>query len=260
MRNLLLLVFMISAYLHPCFSDADWTRLVVRISTDDQAGATSLLRKELYDLQYDAQYTVGDFLFKHKEREASITEFLKNPKIEQRYLTDGTVEYGYQLPLAGGIIREIMPDAHPVQLMVPMLCPTCGQPWPHDKSLPEGVALIPKDNEFSDFSGIIIDCRGFALKPSIFPKILNENLVEVYSSDFADTQFLMLRGLVAYYDNETQAEFRVGQNPLTIKAIGVAGKVTADIKISSLDAQRIHSSQNNLNLLRECRVAIISGQ
>ena len=260
MSRLLFLVFGIIAYGHPCFADADWTRLVVRVSTNEQAKATSLLKEELYDLQYDAQLKLSDVLIKNPESESAIMESLENPKIEQHYLTDGTIEYDYQIPLTGSIIRETMPAARPVQLMVPMLCPTCGQPWPHDKSLPEGLTLIPKDNEFSDFTGIIIDCRGFVLRPCMFPKILNEKLGEVYSSNFTDPQFLVLRGLVAYYDDEAQAELRIGKNPMIIKATGVTGKVPTDIKISSRDAQGIHSSQNNLNLLRECRVAIIFGQ
>jgi hypothetical protein len=259
MRKIPLFLLLMSGFLHPDSADVDWAKLVLRGSTHDQSAATILLKQELYDLQYDAQTQVSDFLRSHPDREPSIIGFLKYPKIEQRYLTDGTIEYGYRLPLVGGIIQEILPDAGPVRLMVPMLCPTCGQPWPQDKRLPQGITLIPKDNEVTDFSGIIIDCRGFALKPCLFPKILNEAQADVYSSDFANAKYINLRGLVGYYDDEIQAKSRVGENPLIIRALGVTGKKPANIKISSLDAQRIHSSQNNLNLLRECRVAIVSG-
>ncbi|KPL15722.1 hypothetical protein AMJ74_00930 [candidate division WOR_3 bacterium SM1_77] len=260
MRRMPLFLFIVSAFLHPCFAEFDWARLILRESTNDQASATGILKKELYDLQYDSQMRVGDFLRTHPNLETLIIEFLKHPKIDQHYLTDGTIEYGYQLPLIGGIIREILPAAQPIQLVVPMLCPTCDQPWPGDKRLPEGITLIPRENEVSDFSGIIIDCRGFTLTPCLFPKILNETLVDVYSSNFADPHNLILRGLVAYYSDEMQAKSRIGENPLLIKALGVTGEKPTDIKISSVDAQRIHSSQNKLNLLRECRVAIVFGQ
>jgi hypothetical protein len=260
MRKFPLFFFSVIVLFKICFADVDWARFVIRESTKDQTSATGLLKQELYNLQYDSKIRVGDFLRMHPDLERTITELLKRPKIDQHYLTDGTIEYGYQLPLAGGIIQTILPDVQPVQLMVPMLCPTCGQPWPEDKRLPEGVTLIPKENEVSDFSGIIVDCRGFALKPCIFPKILSEKLVEVYSNNFTDSQYLILRGLVAYYSDDTQARLRIGDNPLVVKALGITGDKATDIKISSADARLIHGSQNNLNLLRECRVAIIFGQ
>jgi hypothetical protein len=260
MRKFPLFLFIVTALLNTCLADVDWARLVIRESTNDQTSATGLLKKELYNLQYDAEMRVADFLRMHPDLERSITEFLKRPKIDQHYLTDGTIEYGYQLPLVGGIIQALVPDVRPVQLMVPMLCPTCKQSWPRDRRLPEGITLIPKENEVSDFSGIIIDCRGFALTPCLFPRILDETLVEVYSGNFADSQYLTLRGLVTYYSDETKARLRIGDNPLLIKALGITGGKATDIKISTADAQRIHGSQNNLNLLRECRVAIIFGK
>jgi hypothetical protein len=260
MRKILFFCFIISTILNPCYADVDWKILVVRVFTGDQSAATRLLKQELSGIQYNAHMSVGDFFDMHPELELPIYEYLKRPKIDQHYLTDGTIEYGYHLPLVGGIIQEILPDAQPVSLMVPMLCPTCRQPWPEHIHLPEGVSLIPKNNEASDFSGIIIDCRGLALEPCLFPRILSEGMVDVYSSDFADPQYLIMRGLATYHRDEKQTQIRTGENPLRIKAMGITGDCKTNIIISTSDAQTIHSAQNNLNLLRECRVAIIVGE
>ena len=260
MRKIPLFFFLISAILNYCYGDVDWKILVVRVFTNDQSVATKLLEEELYGTQYNVQMSVGDFLNLRPELELSVREFVKRPKINQHYLTDGTIEYGYHLSLVGGIIQEILPATQPVNLMVPMLCPTCRQPWPEHMHLPDGISLIPKDNEISDFSGIIIDCRGYTLEPCLFPKILSEGMVDVYSNDFADPQYLIMHGLATYYRDEEQAQIRTGENPLHIKAVGVTGDTKTNIIISTPDAQTIHSAQNNLNLLRECRVAIIVGE
>ena len=260
MQKIPLFFFIISAILNYCYAEVDWKILVVKVFTSDQSAATRLLKQELYSVQYNAHMSVGDFIRLNPALESPMHEFLKRPKVNQHYLTDGTIEYGYHLPMIGGIIQEILPDAQPVSLMVPMLCPTCGQPWPEHQHLPDGISLIPKDNEVADFSGIIIDCRGLALKPCLFPKILSEGMVDVYSSDFADPQYLIMRGLATYYNNEEQAQMRIGEKPLRIRAVGITGENNTNIIISTADAQTIHSAQNNLNLLRECRVVIIVGE
>jgi hypothetical protein len=254
------LFLMIFALMLPCFADVDWANFILRESTTDQKLVLGLLRDELYGLQYDAQTRVGDLLRKNPDQEERVTELLNHYISDQHYLTDGTMEYGYELSLLPGIIAEIMPAQQSIQLVVPMLCPICKQEWPPDQKPPEGITLIPKDNEISDFSGIIIDCRDFALTPCLFPKIFNESMLEAFSSDFADAHYVIRRGLAGYYGDETEAESRIGENPLVIRALGVIGKKRTDIKISSADTKRIHSSQNILNLLRECRVAIVFGQ
>jgi len=251
---------MIFALMLPCFADVDWGTISLRESTNDQRAALGLLKEELYGLQYDASTKVGDILHKNHDQEEKVSTLLNHYRIEQHYLTDGTVEYVCELSLVPSIVAQLLPEQQPVQLVVPMLCPTCRQEWPADRMPPEGITLIPKDNEISDYSGIIIDCRDFALTSCLFPKIFSEAKLEVFSHNFADAHYIIQRGVVGYYRDETEAQSRVGDNPLVIRALGVVGKKSTDIKISSADTQRIHSSHNNLNLLRECRVAVIVGQ
>ena len=260
MRKIPLFFFIFAALLNHGHADVDWKILVVRVFTGNQSTATELLKQELYDIQYNAQMSVGEFLHLHPELESPLRESMKHPKVDRHYLTDGTIEYGYHLPLVGSIIQHVLPAARPANLMVPMLCPTCKQPWPAHTHLPEGISLIPKDSEFSDFSGIVIDCRGLELEPCLFPKILSDGMVDVYSSNFADPQSIIVRGLITYYDDEKQAQIRTGENPLRIQAMGITGDKKTNIIISTPDAHAIHSAQNNLNLLRECRVAIIVGE
>jgi hypothetical protein len=247
-------------FLQPCFADMDWANLVLSASTSDQDLAKRILRNELDSLFYDAQIRVGDFLRTHPEQELKIVASLNQLRMEQRYLTDGTVAYEYELPLLPGIISTILPAARPVLLVVPMVCPLCGQEWPADILPPEGITLMPKENIESNFSGIIIDCRGLALTPCLFPRILSDAQNEVFSSDFADPHYIIQRGLTAYYSDKKQARERVGDKPLVINALAVTGDNSTNIVISTRDTRLIHGSQHNLDLLKECGVAIIFGQ
>jgi len=259
MRKILLFIFTLSMLAQPCFGDMDWANLTIRQSTNDQSKAVELLKTELHELQYDADMNVGDFFHKHRDQENMALELLRGHKMDQHYLTDGTIEYVYCLPLTPGIIAAILPESKPVKFVVPMLCPCCGQAWPAEKQPPEGITLIPKEIETTDFSGIVIDCRGLKLTPCLFPKIFNDSLNEVFSVNFADTNYIVQHGLIRYNADSVQSYSRIGDRPLRITALDVLGNKRTDIKISSYDSQRIHGSQNNLNLLRECRVAIIFG-
>jgi hypothetical protein len=242
-----------------CFAEMDWGRFVLKESATHQEQAFDLLKNELYSLQYDATSTVGEFLLK-TDRQAHLTEHLYRYKMDQYYLTDGTTEFGFNLTLTPSIMSLIIPEKRPVQLVVPVLCPTCGQEWPADKQHPPGIQLSPKEVEKEDYTGIIIDCRGLKLNPCFFPRIFNEKLQEVFSIDFADSRHVIERGLVYYTESEPRDDPLTGSNPLRIRAIATMGPHRTDIKISLPDSRRIHGSQKNLKLLRECRVAIISGQ
>ena len=46
-------------------------------------------------------------------------------------------------------------------------------------------------------------------------------------------------------------------NPLTVKAVGVAGKNKTDIVLADQDAARIRQLAANLNFLREARVVML---
>jgi len=237
----------------------DWMNFVLKESASQQDQAFDLLKNELYTLQYDATSTVGEFL-QINNREAPLTEYLRRYKMDQYYLTDGTTEFGFNLALTPSIMSLILPGKKPVQLVVPVLCPTCGQEWPADKKYPDGMQLKPKETATGEYTSIIVDCSSLELSPCFFPRIYNEKFQEVYSIDFADSNHAAESGLVKYAESRGSITQLTGDNPLKIKALETVGPHRTDIKIPSSAALRIHGSLSNLELLRECRVVIISGQ
>jgi hypothetical protein len=250
--------FILIFILQAASAEMDWENTIIKASDTDKSKLSDLLKDELYALQYDENTTVGGFLKSDSERESEMKELINEYKIlDQHYLTDGSIEYVYQLSLNSKIISLLLPVTKPVKYIVPMLCPCCGQEWPQDKPVPEGIELVPKQIESIEYTGIIIDCRGFNIVPSLFPKIYSEGLEEIYSINFADPRHVVDEGLIQYTTKDIQNSLRVGKNPLKIEAIGVIGNKPTNIKISSTDARRIHGSKKNIQLLKECRVIVI---
>ncbi|MEO0141916.1 MAG: hypothetical protein ABIL15_00995 [candidate division WOR-3 bacterium] len=236
----------------------DWKDMTLKVS--GSINARDSLKKEFFAIQYDARQTVGDFLAMDLKRRQRLEEIINADIIvNQHYLTDGNTEYSFRLKLGSRIITLLIPEQNSVKPVVSMLCPCCGQEWPKDKPIPPGVELVPKEIESIEYTGIIIDCRGLKFNPSLFPKIYNELLEEVYSVNFASRSSLVDNGLVLYTTEELYNHPRTGYNPLRVRALATMGQKYNDIQISSYDARRIHGSKKNLNLLKECRVAIIFG-
>uniref|UniRef100_A0A7C4TI48 Uncharacterized protein n=1 Tax=candidate division WOR-3 bacterium TaxID=2052148 RepID=A0A7C4TI48_UNCW3 len=236
----------------------NWNTMTLNVHLPNSSFARDSLKKEFYQLPYDGQQTIGDFLGTDFNRWRRIEEIINEDiSIGQYYLTDGGLEFSAQMKIGSKVLSLLIPEAKPVKLIVPMLCPCCGQEWPKDKPVPPGLELIPKEVESIEYTGIIIDCRGLKFNPTLFPKIYNEVLNEVYSVNFASRGAIIDNGLVLYTTEEIYNHPRIGYNPLRIRALGTTGQRFSDIQISSYDARRIHGSKKNLNLLKECRVAII---
>lgn len=89
------------------------------------------------------------------------------------------------------------------------------------------------------YTGLIIETRGFKIRPAICPKIVDESGRIVYGAFEVDKADDYPAGVVGYAKLKKDAEERVGNNPLTIEAIKESGKRKTDIVISNSDAQKI---------------------
>jgi len=255
------MIFIVVFSMGTAVADMDWETMTLKTSAQDRSTAIDFLEQELYTLQYDANRTVEDFLRTHFTLSKKLTDVLRNYQvIQQNYLTDGGIEYVCEAKIASDVLAVLIPPmTERVPLVVPMLCPCCGQPWPRGKAVPADHELVPQEVEPTQYSGVVIDCRDFPLTPCLFPRIYNDLNEEVFSVNFAHHDHLVQNGLVLYTTQELHNHSRTGDNPLRIKARGVFGNALTDIKISSFDARRMHGSKHNLQLLKECRVAIIIG-
>jgi len=109
------------------------------------------------------------------------------------------------------------------------------------------------------YTGMVVDARGIQAIPVIAPRILDENLEEVFGPTYASREFAVQHGMVSYEANIWQAKFdlRVSDNPIIVKALKATWPDRSDFIISNSDAAKLRSASEHLLFLRECRVIIV---
>ena len=116
-----------------------------------------------------------------------------------------------------------------------------------------------KANKEVIFSGLIIDCRGFKLKPALSPKVIDEDGKEIYGSSYVTKEWAVKYGIVGYtktVDGAAKLD-RIGDKPGQIKAVKASGENSTDVVISKEDAADVRSAAKNLKFLSECRVVFV---
>ncbi len=129
----------------------------------------------------------------------------------------------------------------------------------------EPIDIVPS----RPYSGIIIDARGqltvhgeFVKSDTsacFFPTIWDENMNIIYEKNEVKPDFIKENGLVTYdYSNNTERyAWRVGNDPLYIKAVEVFGINRTDPVIKRSDALKILTVPENIALLNEGKVVIL---
>ena len=267
-------VLLVLAFAGVVFAEStlDWSTLAVRVTVPNQSleaePAREVVAATILDALkpacYDAEMTVEEFWARNPMVEARIGKFTVFPKkVKTRYLSDGSAELEYEIPLAGAILDGIMPETGGGKPLTPMCCPVCKRPWPEGEPVPAGAILVPKEEEHPiPYTGVLIDARGLGSNPAFFPKIVNEDGLEAYSTGFVLKPYAVERGMVSYVYSTQEAyqSERLGMNPLRITALRVKGRNRTDLVIANSDAQKLHGSQWNLRLLERCQVVVLIDQ
>ena len=91
------------------------------------------------------------------------------------------------------------------------------------------------------------------------PKILDENGKEIYGSAMVDREYAVQQGMVGYAKDlsAAQANSRVTDKPITVKALKTSGPAKCDLVISSGDAAKLAAAAENLSFLQKCRVMVV---
>ena len=177
---------------------------------------------------------------------AKIQELVKNaPVIKQAYLSDGTLWITIEFRLWGAFTQLILPsEVKQIETITPI-----------DSSLKDD--KIKSDEP--EWTGLIVDARGVGLKSALVPYILDDLGGQVYGPEFISRDFAVQWGMCGYTSDVNAAPKidRVGQNPLTVKAIRATGHEPTDIVISAVDASRIRAASEHVVILREGKVIVV---
>jgi hypothetical protein len=154
--------------------------------------------------------------------------------VETRYFPGGAVETAVQLPFAGQLTALFLPAVSSVT--------------------PDGEPRVEAVH-----TGVVIDARGLAIQPALFPKIMDERGQTLYAPESVDREAAVQQGYVAYAKafDQAPAQARVGEHPLVLRALRVAGETRVDLVLSDAEATRIRDYAATRRLVRQCRVLIV---
>ena len=188
--------------------------------------------------------TVQNFMTTNDVVTSQINGYLKGfeQKGREKYMSDGSVEVTMEIPIDGvGSIGDML--------------------------LGGSIGDAPAKTKFEGkaakkevlFSGLIINAQGLKIKPSLSPKILDPEGLEIYGSAYVTKEWAVKYGIVGYSKSVGAAAKleRVGDKPGTIKAIKASGQNSTDLVISKEDAEAVRSAAKNLKFLSQCRVIIV---
>lgn len=108
----------------------------------------------------------------------------------------------------------------------------------------------------TEYTSLVIDTRGFNLKPMIFPAIYDENGLEIYNRYYIDIEYGKKYGIVSYVYNESEINNskRTGKLPFYTIAIK---QTNGNPVIAFKDVKKIFGSNKTLNNLKQCKVIFI---
>jgi hypothetical protein len=160
--------------------------------------------------------------------------------MDKKYMSDGSVEVTVGMKLAGALADTLLPKG-------PQTPPTG-----------LGGTLAP-GTQGQLYTGLIVDARGLGIRPAMAPKVMNEDGKEVYGSAWISRDYAVREGMVGYLKDPVaaQANPRVTDKPLMVKALKPSGDARVDMVISNAEAAMLHSAAQNLSMLEKCRVIIL---
>ena len=219
------------------------------------AGAMNKARHNLLEtivgLRINTESRVIDIVENYPSVMSQLREMAyQAPEIDnlRRYLYDGSVEVWSQMQLNGGFTQLILPpDIRQIESIKQLMT---GKNFTQPETSSRSANI---------YSGMVVDARGLQAIPVIAPRILDENLEEVFGPTYASREFAVQQGVVRYTANLWQAKFdlRVSDNPIVVKALKTIWPRRCDFIISNSDADKLRSASEHLLFLRECRVIIV---
>jgi hypothetical protein len=186
-------------------------------------------------VRLDASQMFGQAVSQAEARRQEVEALVAQAAVvETRYLSGGTVETAVQLPFAGRLTALFLPASSTVT--------------PDGEPRSEAV-----------HTGVVIDARGLDIQPALFPRIVDERGQTLYTPESVDTEAAVQQGYVAYAKafDQAPAQARIGEHPLVLRALRVAGETRVDLVLSEAEATRMRDYAATRRLVRQCRVLII---
>ena len=208
----------------------------------------------------DAQAKLVEYIKVQVETNASMTDYeidvyqvrtsaqgvIRNAKEvgTPQYFDDGTCKVIMEMPLFGGSgsVAEVafLPFKDEPKVSFPQPSMTVSQP------------------SGSNYTGLIIDCRGKNLNPVMSPVIKNSNGQAIYGHQNLNYDKIIVSGMASYASdiNDQISRSRAGNNPLVIQATALSD-LDANPVVSVADADKILAANQHDKFLENCAVVFV---
>ncbi|MBW1923633.1 MAG: LPP20 family lipoprotein [Deltaproteobacteria bacterium] len=193
-------------------------------------------------VRIDSKTLVKNFMVESDVVRAEVQGVLQHSQVvDISYMSDGSVEATVAMPLTGALTDLVLPK-------------TKGKP---EGPTPQETPGRPAKGV--TYTGLVVDARGFRVKPAMSPRILDEDGNEVYGSASVSREYAVQQGMAGYAKDLSAAKKneRVTDNPITVKGLRAASSGQTDIIISNEDATLIRSAAQESSFLEKCRVMIV---
>jgi hypothetical protein len=119
-----------------------------------------------------------------------------------------------------------------------------------------------RPNPSKPYTGVIIDARGLDLRPCMCPKIRREDGSEVWGTLNVSPELAIEYGIAAWLRDTKDLEHpairkRIGDNPMFLRAVGVAGAGRGDAVLKADDAQRLLEANQQNRFLEKLAVVFL---
>ncbi len=129
-----------------------------------------------------------------------------------------------------------------------------------DRDYNNDIPIVTAFPHETEFTSIVIDCRGYMILPALKPRIFSENRVSLITFDNIDYQTIKKNGYLTYICDTSGLKALntlIGDNPFFIPAIGSYGIHNTDIIISNEDIAFLLGNQSNLKLIKEGKIILL---
>ena len=216
-------------------------------------------RKQLLDMvlsvRIDGHQTVGAFLSGDSDLAAQVRGLIQNSLYRGPGLFEeaGTVRVSEKL--RGQLAELILPNTVQFQSGIPpKLSTATGQGVDTPDNAPEEVGSGTRG-----YTGVVIDARGLKLTPALAPVVYGQDGFGAYGYFQVGRTNVADKSMVAYAvtdDAKVLAE-RVGNRPLTVRALSAYGSWRTDVVIAASDARLVRAVVKTASIADGCRVVIL---
>ena len=204
------------------------------------------------EVRVDAESTTVNYINESYQVRTRVSGLIQNAEIVTlRHFEDGSYQIKMRMPIKGkeGIASAVLP----MQMEKAILYPV-------------GIAYEISIGEVSEeaqpeeaCTGLIVDARGLAIKPAMYPRLIIMSGEVIYDLMSANPNTVIEQGLVEYSSSMEAAidSPRVTGNPLVVEALSISGEYSADIVLTEEDAQRVFNVNSMDNFFGEAKVIIL---